>query len=113
MGNDVMGGCTHDVGEVGTLDGAVGCVDGWLEKGWAQPKGGEIRNSSKSLLLLLDLSRETGGFPSLRQMVDLWGPPAPLETLSVPESVLQVQPFAKSNQRKSLMHAQPPTANCL
>lgn len=30
MGDDVMGGWTHDVEEVGTLDGAVGCVDGWL-----------------------------------------------------------------------------------
>ena len=57
-------------------------MDGWLEKGWAQPKGGKIRNSSKSLDLLLHLSRETGRFPSLRQMVDPWGPPALLETLS-------------------------------
>ena len=57
-------------------------MDGWLEKGWAQLKGGKIRNSSKSLVLLLDLSRETGRLPSLRQMVDLWGPPALLETLS-------------------------------
>lgn len=82
MGDDVMGGWTHDAEEVGTLDGAVGCVDGWLKKGWAQPKGGKIRNSSKSLVLLLDLSRETRRLPSLRQMVDLWGPPALLATLS-------------------------------
>lgn len=38
MGDDV-GGWTHGRREyLGTLDGAVGCVDGWLKKGWAQPR---------------------------------------------------------------------------
>lgn len=65
-----MGGC---VVLVGRYPGSViqGSVDGQREKGWADLKGGQIGNSTKSLVVLQDLSAEPGMFPSLRQVVDL------------------------------------------